>query len=104
MSKAATAVLLVALGLGVGLWLGFNPQAHAAVQESWTRTSESLVKVQTDLSLKLVGPTEGAAPKQQDSGQAPSGDTASTQVSVALQQFWKATQQLWLNLMARLNI
>lgn len=30
-------ILLVVVGLAVGLWLGFNPQAHQQIVQSWNQ-------------------------------------------------------------------
>lgn len=105
MSRIAVAVLLVAAGLGIGLWLGFNPERRAAVEENWQRAGDSMARLQTDLNLELGG--QGSAPAGNESR----NDSTPTQqpsplasLSRLVQDLWEATQQLWSSLLARVEL
>ena len=65
MSRIAVAVLLVAAGLGIGLWLGFNPERRAAVEENWQRAGDSIARIQADLDLEPG--SQGSAPAENES-------------------------------------
>lgn len=102
MSRVAVAALLVAAGLGIGLWLGFNPESRAAVEENWQRAGDSFARIQVDLGLGSG--SEGSAPAGNESN---SGGTQTQQPSPfaplarLIQDLWEATQQLWSSLVAR---
>ena len=104
MSRVAAAVLLVAVGLGIGLWLGINPESRAAVQENWQHAGESFARIRVDLDL---GPgSAGSTPAQNES----SSDGTQTQqpsplapLARMIQDLWEATQQLWSSLVARVE-
>ena len=104
MSRVLAAVLLVAVGLAIGLWLGFDPERRAAVQEEWQSAGDSIARIQTDLNLELGN--EPSAPAGNDS----SNDSTQTQqpspfapLARLIQDLWEATQQLWSNLVARVQ-
>jgi len=102
MSRIAAAALLVAVGLGIGLWLGINPESRAAVEENWQRAGDSLARIQVDLD---VAPgSAGSPPAENESN----NDSTQTQqpsplapLARMVQDLWEATQQLWSSLVAR---
>jgi hypothetical protein len=100
----AAAALLLAVGLGIGLWLGFNPESRAAVEENWESASNSIARIQTDLDLRLG--SEGPAPAENGN----SGGTQTEQpsplasLSRLIQDVWNATQRLWSSLVARVAL
>jgi hypothetical protein len=104
MSRVLAAVLLVAAGLAIGLWLGFDAERRAAVQENWQSAGDSMARIQTDLNLELG--SERSAPAESDS----SDDRTQTQqaspfapLARLIQDLWEATQQLWSSLEARVE-
>jgi hypothetical protein len=104
MPRVLTAALLVAVGLAIGLWLGFDPERRAAVEENWQSAGDSIARIQTDLDLELG--SERSAPARNDS----SNDSRQTQqpspfapLARLIQDLWEATQQLWSSLVARVE-
>jgi hypothetical protein len=105
MSRIAAAVLLLAAGLGIGLWLGFNSESRAALEENWQSASDSIARIQTDLDLKLGGersmPAENGSNNDSTQTQPPSPLAS---LSRLVQDLWEATQQLWSSLLARVEL
>jgi hypothetical protein len=101
----AAAALLVAVGLGIGLWLGINPESRAAVEENWERAGDSMARIQTDLNLDLG--SEGSAPAENqsanDSTQTPQPSPLAP-LARLIQDLWEATQQLWSSLVAGVEL
>ena len=50
-----SAVLLLIVGLAVGLWLGFNPQAHQQTIQKWDSVKSAYLKFMTDATAKIQG-------------------------------------------------
>ena len=97
MPKLAVASLLIVVGLGLGLWLGFDPQARAAVEVGWSQANDSLVEVQDSPRLKI----ESAGADSADQRLEPS---LWIQISEGLSGFWQSAQQLMFSLTARLKV
>jgi hypothetical protein len=105
MSRIAAAVLLVAVGLGIGLWLGFDPERRAAVEENWQRAGDSIARIQVDLDLRPG--SEGSAPAENEStneGTQTQQPSPLAALSRLVQDLWEATQQLWSSLLARVEL
>lgn len=103
MNKLAGAVLLVLLGLGVGLWLGFDPQARAMVQENATQASKSFALVRSDVSAQvnaLTAPDSGAGMQVK---QEPSGSSGIS-LNLNVQQVWNEARQLWLSFISKFRL
>lgn len=100
MSRLAAAALLVALGLGIGLWFGFNPQGHALAEQNMQRTTLYLSEARAgvDAWLRSVSPNNPEAPSTSVPQQAENSRSASEEV--ALRNFWDATRQLWISLLS----
>ena len=103
MNRLAGASLLVLLGLGVGLWLGFDPQARAMVQEEAAKASDSFAHVRTDISTQVTaiisaksGPEAPAGPDQ------PSSPRVS--LNLDAQNLWDGARQLWLSFVSRFQL
>ena len=95
------AVLLV-LGIALGLWIGFNPQAHEKAVQSWEDTKTTFVKVQTDVS---------AATHEWGLELKSSGQGGTEQVHNVWKNFlsvlttlWDSVRHLWVSLTTRLRI
>ena len=43
-------MLLFLLGIALGLWLGFDPQAHGKVVQNWDHTKVFFVRLETNFS------------------------------------------------------
>jgi len=104
MSRITASVLLVAAGLGIGLWLGINPESRAAVQETWQSAGDSIARLQTDLNLEL-GRGSAAPAEDQSANEGMRSDQASPLASLTrlLNDLWEATQELWSSVMARVE-
>jgi len=104
MPRAATAILLAAVGLGIGLWLGINPGSRAAVEENWQRAGDSIARVQTDLDLELGHGAPAPAEDQNTNEGAPSAQPSPVAYLARLfKDIWEVTQELWSSLVARVE-
>jgi hypothetical protein len=102
MSKLG-AVLLVAIGLGVGLWLGFNPRAHQATVQNWDRVNMAVTQFKTRATFKMpVLKPQASTVKPAPSVQVSASSTWK-QVSAVLQTLWGSMQRLWVNVTARIG-
>jgi hypothetical protein len=105
MARIAAAALLVAAGLGIGLWLGFNTESRAAVEENWQRAGDSIARIQVDLDFNPG--SAGSAPAENDNTsegtQTPQASPLAA-LSRVIQDFWEATQRLWSSLLARVEL
>lgn len=109
MSKAG-ALLLIVIGLGVGLWLGFDPTAHKETIQNWDKARAVFVQVKSGTGTNIdswdthlttwfrSSPRPQPAPLSQ-----PSASVGSKQISTALQTFWHSVQRIWLSILAKLR-
>jgi hypothetical protein len=103
--------LLVLAGLAVGLWLGFNPTTHKELMRLWDsgiatqaysqpRTLANLRQLDRRVSLFLrSSPTTEASPRSERTA-APTW----AKISAAFQGFWRALQEIWLRLTAKIGV
>ncbi len=108
MLKSAGLVLL--LGLVLGLWLGFNPQAHGKVVENWNNTREFFVRLETNFSAAISAWTMRTKAQAQAGQKTISGIT-NKPFATAWQQFVSAggtflqsMQKIWLELTTNLSM
>lgn len=96
-----TAVLFV-LGIALGLWIGFNPQAREKAAQGWEDTKALFVKAQADVSAAI----DGWMLDLKSSGQAGTRQVESVwkELSSVLTTLWDSMQRLWANLTVRLRI
>lgn len=95
-------VLLVAAGLAVGLWLGFNPQTHQQIVQNWDRAHAAVVQAAAKVQLApmtLTSTKVNTAPH----AQAPSASAAWKQITTALGSLVSSLQRMWLNITARVS-
>jgi hypothetical protein len=91
-------LLLLLLGLAVGLWLGFNPQAHAKVVQSWNNTKTSFVRLETNFSTTISAWTVRSKAQAQTGQKSVSGTTTKSFSTV-----WRQIVSAWDNLLASLQ-
>lgn len=104
-----SAGLLLLLGLALGLWLGFNPQAHGKVVQNWNNTKASLVRLETNFSTTISAWTMRTKAQAQVGQKTVSGITTKP-FATAWQQFVSAggtflqsMQKIWFGLVANLK-
>ncbi len=107
MIKSAGFLLL--LGLAIGLWLGFNPQAHEKVVQSWNDAKASYMRIQKQVMTQVNGwTTQLGSTKQTASnsvGSVPKWiNTAWHQLASIFNTIWSSARKLWLSLAANLNM
>ena len=105
-----SAVLLVTIGLAVGLWLGFNPQAHQQTIKKWDSVKTSYLKFMTDANLKIQGLRSHITTSPQASPKvkivSPSQTTAFSvwkQVTTAFETLWGSVQRFFATVTAKIN-
>jgi hypothetical protein len=101
MSKLAP-VLLVAAGLAVGLWLGFNPHAHQQIVQNWNHARTALVQTTAKVHLSPA-PLTSIKINTTAHLQAPSASSLWKQITTALESLMSSLQKLWLNITARIS-
>jgi uncharacterized protein HemX len=104
MSRLAGAALLVLLGLGIGLWLGFNPQGRALAEENMERANQYFAEIRADANVWVDDITPDDVPAATEESQRKEQASGSSSQSVALRDFWDATRQAWFSLLARFEI
>jgi hypothetical protein len=104
------AVLFLVLGLVVGLWLGFNPQAHRQTIQKWDSAKTAYLKIKAETTAKIQGlnshlsfspqssPKSSSAPQSQ-----PAVSTAWKQVSTSFEVIWNSMQRFWANATAKIS-
>jgi len=108
MTKSATLLLIV--GLAVGLWLGFNPQAHAQIVKDWGRAKTSYVQFKAQASTQVrhldtkVSAVGKSSPKAEPVSQSqPNVSAAWKQISTAFETLWSSVQRTWSNITAKIG-
>ncbi len=103
--------LLLILGLAVGLWLGFNPQAHKQTLQTWDQTKAAFLQIKTETTAKLHDWNSHTAswlkssPKAETKPQAKPSSPSSAwkQITTAFEAFWNSMQRIWTNITAKLG-
>ena len=105
-----SAGLLLLLGLAIGLWLGFNPQAHQKVVQSWDNTKSFFARLETNFSTSIGAWTMQAksqvnvSPKTVSGVTAKSFGTAWRQFVSAWSTFLGSLQRIWHELVSNINL
>ncbi len=101
---AKSAVLLLAIGLAAGLWLGFNPQAHAQTIKSWDQAKASYVQFKAQASTQIRQlDTEVSAEGKSSPSAEPDASATWKQISTAFESFWNSVQKIWSNITAKIE-
>ncbi len=107
---AKSVVLFLMLGLAIGLWLGFNPQAHSQTIQKWDSVKTAYLKIKAETTAKIQGlnshltlslpssPKSSSAPPSQ-----PAVSSAWKQVSTAFEVIWSSMQKFWTNATAKIG-
>jgi len=105
----STALLLV-LGIALGLWVGFNPQMHGKVVQSWDNAKVFFVRLETNFSNTISAWTMRTKAQAQV-GKKTVASITTKPFATAWQQFVSAggaflqsMQRIWLDLMINLNV
>ncbi|HEX2697338.1 MAG TPA: hypothetical protein VHM28_06475 [Anaerolineales bacterium] len=88
--------LLFVLGLALGLWVGFNPQAHEKVVQGWEGTKTFFVTMKTNASVSFQDWLTGIKSGEQN-GTASVG-VAWKQISSVFTTLWDSVIRFWSNL------
>ncbi len=97
--------LLLLLGLGIGLWLGFNPQAHQKMLQNWEQAKSGYLRMQAQATTKLNGLTvQVGSSKQSASSSTPTWiNTAWQQLASIFNTIWSSVRRFWLSISVGLN-
>jgi hypothetical protein len=105
-----SAVLLLAIGLAVGLWLGFNPQAHQQTVQKWDSVKSTTMKFIADSNVKIQGVNSHVTTSLQNSPKLratpqsqPNASLAWKQVTTAFESVWNSMQRFFANITAKIN-
>jgi hypothetical protein len=104
-TMSSSTLLLVLLAFAFGLWLGFDPEAHAATEEAWqafkTEVREFANQNQTssdETSDEPLIPITGEDPAPSEGSES---NEILDQISVFLNELWESVKTLWRDLMQR---
>jgi hypothetical protein len=102
---SSSTLLLVLLAFAFGLWLGFDPEAHAATEAAWQEFKTAVREFANqngtttdETSEAPLIPNTGADPAP---GEDPGSNEILDQISVFLNEFWESVKTLWRDLMER---
>jgi hypothetical protein len=105
-----SAVLLLVVGLAVGLWLGFNPQAHQQTIQKWDSVKSAYLKFMSDANMKVQGLNSHISTSLQTNpgskSVTPSQPTATEawkQITTAFDSFWTSMQRFFANVTAKIK-
>ncbi len=103
---AKSAVLLLVVGFALGLWLGFNPQAHKQVVEDWNHGRAVLANLQAQVTGTTHGATAQANTPEPASSKPGAQPTSVVwrQLSSMLTTLWNSLQHIWLQIRSSLNL
>jgi len=102
---SSSTLLLVLLAFALGLWLGFDPEAHAATEDAWQDFKTS-VREFTDQSqrstderadLPFIPNTGKDRTPDEDAG----ANQLLDQISAVLTELWESIKTLWSDLVER---
>ena len=113
-------VLLLIVGLAIGLWLGFNPQAHQQTVQQWDSIKSSFLKFKTGASsnlpsLNTTSTTQTSSKSkskfasqpqqtaQHTSTQQPTPSFDWKPITTALAPIWNSLQSIWASIMAKIG-
>jgi hypothetical protein len=107
---AKSAVLLLIVGLAFGLWLGFNPQAHAQTIKNWDQAKASYIQIKAKATTQIhqwdtkVSAVGKSSPKAEPASQSrPDTSAAWKQISTAFESLWNSIQRIWSNITAKIG-
>ena len=96
-----TTVVLFVLGLAIGLWLGFNPQAREKMTVGWEHTKTFLVTTKLQVSVAAQDWTSQLKSNMQSG--AGKVSLAWKQTSVVFTSLWDSVRHIWLTLTTRIS-
>jgi len=88
-----TVSVLFVLGLALGLWLGFNPQAHGKTIKSWDDARASFVTVKVNVSDAMHNWTVSLKSNEQSGGQKMT--VVWKQISSIFTTIWDGAHRTW---------
>ncbi len=106
---AKIAILLFAVGLGLGLWFGFDPHMHQRVVQNWNMARQAYIRIQTEVTASFHSTTvsfnnwlarlNSGTTLSVNTG-SKSGSSLWKQITSGFGSFWNALQRIWLNIKA----
>lgn len=94
--------VLLVLGIALGLWIAFNPQAHQKAVQSWEDAKASFIQMEA----KVSATTHGWALDLKANGQGGTQQVNNVwkEFTSMLTTLWDSLRQLWVSLTTRLRI
>ena len=108
---AKSGLLLLVIGLVVGLWLGFNPQAHQQTIQQWDSVKSSFLKLKVETTAKVPSLNFNSTTSVQTNSKSKSAPTAQQpstsfnwkQVTTAFEPIWSSLQKIWASVTAKIS-
>lgn len=107
---AKSAVFLLIVGFALGMWVGFNPQLHKQVVDTWDHAKASFMNIQAQVSGKASNSSNNTvsqpAPQTQVKSKPGAQPTSVVwrQISSMFAALWNSMQHIWLQIRADLNL
>lgn len=103
---SSSTLLLVLLAFAFGLWLGFDPEAHAATEDAWqdfkTAVTEFANQDQASTDETSEAPFIPNTGEEPAPGEDPGSNETLDQVSAFLRSLWESIKTLWRDMMEQL--
>lgn len=103
-----SAGFLLLIGLAIGLFLGFNPQAHQATIQKWDSLHSSYLKFMSNATAKAQGLNSHITSTTQTGSRTTGQPQISVpsswkQVSAVFENLWESVQRFFANVTAKIN-
>jgi hypothetical protein len=94
--------VLFVLGLGLGLWIGFNPQAHERTIQSWNETRASFITLQAKALNTMHSWSISSKPNKQAGSQ--TFTAVWKQTTSIFTAIWDGVRHIWLEIQSQLHM
>jgi len=94
--------LFILLAFAFGLWLGFNPEAHAKTAQTWKEVKTAFVESVDKLSKGTSQPVTTPNTSAPNTDRSSKSNNILNQLSAVLHDLWEAFKILWRDLMNKL--
>ena len=92
-----SSALLIVLAFAFGLWLGFDPEAHAITERTWEQIKTAFADLVEQAAAETQEPVS-QEPGIPNTGEEPRPNETLDQISAALRDLWESIKAFWRDL------